>query len=244
GGENDIAQALGFTVVALDPPAWSTLTTEDCKTYRAIILPDPNCSRFSPSILAPVEENRAVWSPAVTGNVVVVGTDPTFHRSIRGATVLMQESIKFVTDDKRRTGFYMSLSCYYGNSPETAITCLDQFGDFYVRGDIGCNNGAHIVAKHPALDTLTDEDLSNWSYSVHEVISQYPTNFAPLAIVLNMTGSGSKTFADGSEGVPYIVARGVKVEHCGDGKLDPGEECDDGNLKDGDGCSSTCRREA
>ena len=244
GAENNIARALGFTVVALDPPAWSTLTTEDCKTYRAIILPDPNCNYFSPSILGPVEANRAVWSLAVTGNIIVIGTDPSFHKSIPGATTLMQQSLKFVTAKKGKTGFYVSLSCYYGDSLETTPPCLDQFGDFRVRGKISCNNIAHIVAMHPALDTLTDEGLSNWGCSVHEVISQYPTNFAPLAIALNMTGSGSKAFADCSEGVPYIVARGVKVKHCGDGKLDLGEECDDGNLKDGDGCSSTCRKEA
>ena len=244
GGENDIAQALNFTVVVLEPPEWSTLTTEDYKTYRAIVLPDPNCSRFSPSILEPVEANRAVWSPAVTGNMIVIGTDPTFHRSIPGATTLMQQSLEFVTAVKGKTGFYFSLSCYYGDSLETTIPCLDQFGDFRVRGNISCNNRAHIVAKHPALDTLTDEDLSDWGCSVHEVIPQYPTNFAPLAIALNMTGSGSKAFADGSEGIPYIVARGVKVERCGNYELDVGEECDDGNLNDGDGCSSTCRKEA
>jgi len=244
GGENDIARALGFTVVALDPPAWSTLTTEDCKTYRAIVLPDPNCSRFSPSILAPVEANRAVWSPAVTGNIIVIGTDPSFHRSIPGATALMRQSLEFVTAKKGKTGFYASLSCYYGDSTETTLPWLDQFGEFRVRGNTSCNNRAHIVATHPALATLTDEDLSNWGCSIHEVISQYPTNFAPLAIALNMTGSGSKNFTDGSGGVPYIVARGVTIEHCGNGKLDLGEECDDGNLRDGDGCSSTCRKEA
>lgn len=244
GGENNIAQALGFTVVVLKPPAWSALTTEDYKTYRAIVLPDPNCSRFSPSILEPVEANRAVWSPAVTGNMIVIGTDPAFHKSIPGATTLMQQSLKFVTDVKGKTGFYFSLSCYYWDTPETTIHCLDHFGDFRVHSNISCNNRAHIVANHPTLDTLTDEDLSNWSCSVHEVISQYPTNFAPLAIALDMTGSGSNMFADTSEGIPYIVARGVKVEHCGDGKLDLGEECDDGNSKDEDGCSSTCRKEA
>lgn len=30
------------------------------------------------------------------------------------------------------------------------------------------------------------------------------------------------------------------IAHCGNGKLEPGEECDDGNLDAGDGCSASC----
>jgi cysteine-rich repeat protein len=31
--------------------------------------------------------------------------------------------------------------------------------------------------------------------------------------------------------------------HCGNGKMDEGEECDDGNIMDGDGCSHDCKSE-
>jgi cysteine-rich repeat protein len=31
-----------------------------------------------------------------------------------------------------------------------------------------------------------------------------------------------------------------EISHCGDGKLDDGEECDDGNNDNGDGCSTDC----
>lgn len=243
GSEKDVATANGFTVVELDAAAWSTLTTADVATFKAVVLGDEFCNFGSPAVLAPVESNRAVWSAAVTGNVVIMGTDPSFHRAIGGATTLMDRSLKFAAAEKGKTGLYASLSCYYADAPETTVTWLDQFGDFRVRGKLACYDHVHIVAMHPAIDTLTDADLSNWSCSVHEVIFDFPTNFAPLAIALNMTGSGLRTFVDGSRGVPYIVARGVKVEKCGNGVLDLGEECDDGNLVDGDGCSSTCRKE-
>lgn len=242
GGERNIA-ITQYTVVELDETQWAQLTTDDVKTYKAIILGDPHCV-FDPAIIAPVEENRAVWSPAVTGNVVVIGTDPDYHEAVQpGAHTLMEKSIKFAADEKGKTGLYLSLSCYYHMKDEGVLTVMDMFGNFRVRGNLDCYNKAHIVANHPALEGLTDAQLSNWTCSVHEVIVEYPTNFAPLAIAQDISGSGSKMFIDHTYGVPYIVARGVTIKSCGNGKLDLGEECDDGNLIDGDGCSSTCRKE-
>lgn len=51
--------------------------------------------------------------------------------------------------------------------------------------------------------------MSNWGNSLHEVITSYPSSFVPLAIAVGVTGTGSQRFADGSSGVPYILARGV-----------------------------------
>jgi cysteine-rich repeat protein len=34
-----------------------------------------------------------------------------------------------------------------------------------------------------------------------------------------------------------------RLEHCGDGRLDPFEDCDDGNHINGDGCNAFCVRE-
>lgn len=245
GAEKSIAIAAGFTVVELDKDTWPTLTTADVATYKAIVLGDQFCAFSSPAVLDVVEKNRAVWSPAITGNVVVIGTDPSYHQSEQpGAKTLMNNSIRFAASEAGNlTGAYISLSCYYGAAPETTVTVLDQFGVFRVRGNLDCYNKAHIVATHPAIDTLSDADISNWSCSVHEILFEFPTNFAPLAIAKDITGSGNRTFIDGTSGVPYIIARGVKVEGCGNKVLDVGEECDDGNLEDGDGCSSTCRIE-
>ena len=73
----------------------------------------------------------------------------------------------------------------------------------------------HIVAVHPVLAGLTDADLSNWSCSVHEVITAFPSTFLPLAIANNVTGEGEYAFADGSHGVPYILARGNALQAVG-----------------------------
>lgn len=121
---------------------------------------------------------------------------------------------------------------------------LDKFGSFTVTG-VGCYNDSHIVAVHPALSGLTDVSLSGWSCSVHEAMDSFPPDFLPLAIAKWIAGPGSLSFADGTFGIPYIVARGEKLSPilCGNGILEVPEECDDGNLLNGDGCSSLCKKE-
>ncbi|KAH0555802.1 hypothetical protein GP486_006252, partial [Trichoglossum hirsutum] len=124
------------------------------------------------------------------------------------------------------------------------------FGDFTVRGNLDCYNNAHIVASSPALGSLDDTALSNWSCSVHEAFSQYPSlgvnGFQALAIAKDIIGDGSQTFGDGTIGLPYILSRGATPAGCGDGKWDAslGEECDDGNAVAGDGCSVSCKCES
>ena len=100
------------------------------------------------------------------------------------------------------------------------------------------------------MDTLDDESLSNWSCSVHEAFASYPSTgkdgFQALAIAQDIVGIGSKTFGDGTKGLPYIISRGATPAKCGDGVWDEkfGEECDDGNLINGDGCSLSCKCES
>ncbi|PJE64255.1 MAG: hypothetical protein COU90_03720 [Candidatus Ryanbacteria bacterium CG10_big_fil_rev_8_21_14_0_10_43_42] len=163
----------------------------------------------------------------------------------QGGDVVTNSGIAFATSNPTKTGMYATLSCYYhGVVSGTPVPFLDPFGAFTVRG-VGCFNDAHIVAVHPALSGLTDPSLSNWSCSVHEAFDSFPPDFLPLAIARNTNGAGEIDFADGSRGVPYIIARDEELSpiKCGDAILDPTEECDDGNTDPGDGCSTTCKLE-
>ena len=83
---------------------------------------------------------------------------------------------------------------------------------------------------------------------MHEAFDSYPAaNFTPLVIARDPVNGarlpGSLDFADGSHGVPYILARGAIPVHCGDGVLQYPEECDTGasNGVPGTACSSVCR---
>jgi cysteine-rich repeat protein len=147
------------------------------------------------------------------------------------------------------TGLYFALSCYYQDVDSATVDALSYFGDFEVRGNLDCYNNAHIVASSPALGTLTDGALSDWSCSVHEAFSVYPSvgvnGFQALVIAKDIIGTGSQTFGDGTVGLPYIISRGATPAGCGNGIWEKafGEECDDGkkNGAPGDACSISCK---
>lgn len=246
GPELDIALGLGYTTVVLSDVEWNQLTAADVSTYKAVILGDPDVTDASP--LAIPVMNRDVWSPAILGNIIIIGTDPASHDGLgTGADQLMKSAIKFAADDQK-TGLYLALSEYYGYVDDTTVTILDRFGEFRVRGNLDCYNKAHMVANSPALAGLTDALLSNWGCSVHELFLKFPDGageFVPLAIAQDFkdTAFGIRTFSDGSSGLPYIISRGAPPIKCGDGVLDPGEECDDHNTVNGDGCAYNCMHE-
>jgi len=223
------------------------MTTADFAKYKAIIISDPDCGGLDR--IEFLNDTKKAWSPAVTGNMILIGTDPTYHSSTRpGAKALMTDAVKFAGLGKG-TGMYMAMSCYYDAQTEAVVEPLSEFGTFTCRGRLACYNHAHLVANSSALTTVDDAKLSNWSCSVHEVFSRYPTSgkngFEPLAIAQGATGDGERTFADNSTGIPYIISRGATPLGCGNGVIDHkfGEECDSAsqNGMSGSLCSKSCK---
>lgn len=205
------ALGLGYDVVINDAATWGGMTQANFASYRAIILGDPFCQSATSIIAA--EANRTTWSPAITGNMIIIGVDPVVHPSIgtngRG-TELTQKGIAFAAADPTKTGAYITLSCYY-ISQATAIPLplLDQFGPFLVKKAPPNFNNSHIVATHPSFAGLTDAELSNWSQSVHEIFDQWPITFQVFAIAPNV--GSVYTATDGTVGTPYILTRGTTV---------------------------------
>ncbi len=226
------------------------MTTADFAKFKAIVLSDPDCV-MDPSPIGFVADTKAVWSPAVSGNVILIGTDPTLHSGGQpGAVTLIDNSIRFAASGSGGTGLYFSLSCYYTDDASATVDALSEFGTFAVRGALGCYNDAHIVASSEAMTSLTDAALSDWSCSVHEAFAEYPTagvgGFQALAIAKDIMGVGSQSFGDGSSGLPYIISRGAVPAGCGNAKYEPrfGEECDHGadrNGSPGDLCDKSCK---
>ncbi|QRK13327.1 DUF5011 domain-containing protein [Archangium violaceum] len=241
--EAQAAASLGYAVEVVSDAEWAAKSSADFATYRAIILGDPTCSTSVGLVQAAID-NRHVWGPVVDGNVIVMGTDPVYHAE----DLVTRNAVGFSVAQEGKTGAYINLSCYYHGTPaNTAVPLLDPFGAFTVTG-VGCYNDAHIVATHAALDGLTDGLLSDWGCSVHEAFDSFPAaNFTPLVIARDPTYGarlpGSMDFADGSHGVPYVLARGAIPVRCGDGVMQYPEECDTGasNGVPGTACSSVCR---
>lgn len=230
--------ALGFSADIVSQTDFQAMTSADFAQYKAIIISDPDCGQL-PSIQF-LDDSKANWSPAITGNMIIIGTDPSRHFGQGGAEQLINQSIQFAAAGNG-TGLYLALSCYYNDSPATTVDSLTSFGTFTIRGQLDCYNDVHIVASNSALSGLTDADLSNYNCSIHEAFVSYPTmgvnSFQALAIANNVLGTGSQQFADKSVGIPYIISRGGTPVGCGNGIFEPafGEECDDGNTVNGDG---------
>ncbi len=206
------AIAAGHGVDVASDASWAAMTNAQFAAYDALVLGDATCNTLGAGTTT-ATANAAIWGPAVTGNVIVVGTDPVFHLGQGGGQVT-NSGVKFAAAATGKTGAYIALSCYYHDTaPGTPVPLLNQsLGAGFTVTGVGCYNDAHIVAAHAALVGLTDASLSGWSCSVHEAFDGFPAGYIPLAIARDPVGGpklpGSRNFADGSSGVPYIVARG------------------------------------
>lgn len=204
---------LGLSADIVPAAGWAS-PPKPYSGYKAIVLGDPSCG--ATAALAAAEANAATWAAAVTGNVVIIGTDPTFHAysgtTLRGAQ-LWKSAVQFAASGTG-TGAVIALSCYYSSAPaSTPVPVLSGFGVFEVTGNVPCAGAVAIVASSPALTGLTGGPtgtLSNWSCSVHEWFNTWPSSFIPLAVATDIVSPPANfTAADGTRGHPYILARGV-----------------------------------
>lgn len=63
---------LGFTVKVITDAQWRAMGTTDFAAFKAIILAD-NYGDSDLSDIQFLEDTKAVWSPAVTGNMILIG---------------------------------------------------------------------------------------------------------------------------------------------------------------------------
>ena len=207
--ELTIAEAAGFSVTVKSASQWADMTAADFAGYRAIIFGDPSCA-VSASPVAAANANKAVWSSAILGPVVINGTDPIEHQETQAqALVLVSNSIKYAASTIGKTGLYASLSCYYFTAESgTSVDFLSGIGDFRVMGQGSPAPNAVTIASpsHPVMAGLTSAGLSNWTNSVHEFFSNsllesWPAGFEVLATAVRPASEGSS--------YPYIIARGA-----------------------------------
>ena len=69
--EYDEAVALGYSTKVATPAEWAAMTTADFAKFRAIVVPDPHCGTVSS--IKFLEDSKDRWSPAVTGNIILIG---------------------------------------------------------------------------------------------------------------------------------------------------------------------------
>ena len=223
---------------------WLNKSTADFAQFDVIIIGDqptdtPDCGYCPEQDRAfwnTATANRAVWSAAVTGNVLILGTDPDCHANagVAGATLLVQKAVTFGADQggyaQHVTGLYVSLrQVGFGSFDglqtyqSERIELLAGLGDFRAVtpqttiNDTSGNACAKVVSN-PILDCLTDSDLGGWVRSAHQSFWSWPAGYLPVAIAQDVwNGSGTPGYVPPCESYQnpngevavYILGRGA-----------------------------------
>src|ERR1017187_1505624 len=101
------AVAAGKTVVLASDAQWSAMTATDFASYDAIVLGDATCVETLTGVQAAIN-NTAVWGPVLSGNVIIIGTDPVSHSPVQpGAKKLITQGMAFAVGAAGKTGGYL-----------------------------------------------------------------------------------------------------------------------------------------
>ncbi len=201
----------GTSYVVWDTATWSSKTTADFAEFDAIVI--GGSAAGDPAIWNAAVATRNTWGPAVTGNMVLIGSDPEEHYR----TDYINQAILFAADEpKPGPGLYVELHDYMPGTA-TTLALMQYFGTFTVQAAT-CGDDAHKIAQHPVLDSIGDAELSHWSCTPHAGFLDWPAGFAPLAMDVSPGSLKVYTACDGSIGFVFLIASGV-TPICGTPEL-------------------------
>ena len=161
--EQSLAVAAGHTVTVVTAAQWNAMSTAQFASYDAIVIPDNGCSTSGgngdPNLLN-LNATKAVWSPAVTGKIYLLGADAVLHKQGQ-YQLLLTNAINFVAN-AGGTGLYYCLSCNWYSQPSgTPINFLSSVINVTVSGGAGDNVNI-LQPTHPTMAGITNAGLSNW----------------------------------------------------------------------------------
>jgi MYXO-CTERM domain-containing protein len=209
--EQAALEDLGWNVTVVDGTTWDSMTAGEFAIYQLLVIGDPTCG----SELGAAQSNASAWVPVVSGNILIIGTDPVYHYNYSGAPgagVLMYDGLNYAGAQTGATGLYLDLSCAYTSGyTGTTDPILNAIKSGFTITSALCTDTPQVVATASELVGVTTNDLSDWSCSVHEFLATWPSDFVPVVIDDNATPScGTWPISGGGTvtGCPYIVARG------------------------------------
>ncbi|HKS38708.1 MAG TPA: hypothetical protein VJW76_16055, partial [Verrucomicrobiae bacterium] len=196
---------------------WNKRTTADFAAFDAIFIGDPGASSVDATLLTGAIINNGVWTPAISGNVVIIAGDPQFHAAIAGATEFIQQGLRFAAEHAAAgPGLYVASGLL--NPHESPVDpnksalahLMEGFGQFQI---ISPANGMEVlkIRSHPALDCLTASELSDWGTSAHDGFRDWPTPFVPLALVTDvqpLQETPPEKLPPGFRGMVHILVKG------------------------------------
>ena len=102
--------ALNYTYDIVSLTQWETMNATEFSQYNAFVICDFNHNDRS-TYIDPLDRTKEIWSPLVTGNILLIGTDEGSH----GRPLVIQAGLKFVLrgSSTDHIGLYFSLSEFY-----------------------------------------------------------------------------------------------------------------------------------
>jgi hypothetical protein len=200
------ARADGFAVTLATAGQWDSLTTKQFKRYRAIIIADDKGSGNISAIQAAIN-NEHIWGPAITGNVILAGSDPGYHADLTtNAQTYIARAIAYAAHVSGHTGFYFAGVYYSGGTPQHVgiLDALKRNG-FYWK-DVN-SDSIHIDPKVKGPHGLNDTIMSGWNSTAHRAFTKWPKKTFHVWAV-GVDPAGDWTTSDNVTGWADFLVRG------------------------------------
>ena len=216
--EASLLTADGHTVTEWDASVWASAIASDFAAFDAIVIGDKNCSGPSSTDFEPLYTSRATWTAAVTGNIVVTGTDAGCHSGSTGAAPFLLAAADWASSGGG-TGLYAS-----GDWGRRDFDYLDTWGTW---GTTTSHYDAVTItdSTHPIFTGVST--VSGWGNTAHAYIDTYPTGWDVMA-------------TDSSGNATILVFDSCDAD--GDGDLDA-DRCGGGDCDDSDATISSLAAE-
>lgn len=178
--EQAVAVSAGFQVTVVSAGQWAAMTTAQFAAYNLIIIGDDACENSTPGLLAPLNQNKSVWSPAITGPIVLNTLDPVYHatngQGPAGPKLLLLTNAFNAAAKGPGTGLYAHLGCWYLDLNGADVDFMSWVGRVSVVPYESDKIIIHL-AGNPVVAGLSASSLSNWDQSAHGQFTNYPDNF-------------------------------------------------------------------
>jgi hypothetical protein len=210
-GLNMYRDVAAMDITVISEVDWAAMSTDEFAAYDILWVDDVYAA-----VHATLLASSATWGDAVNGRIYLHGTDPPAHGTV-GANDLIDLAVDWLLDGGP-TAFYGGMDGGHSSY---------DFTPWGVSGCTGANCGSGDDCDvtdelHPAVDGLTDAELSNWSWTSHNYFDVVPVDFETLAttniagvdqplIIVSEGAGGGVLRPTADAGGPYEVNEGEEI---------------------------------